>query len=313
MMITASGWAVPPWEEIVRPEDSMSKSHRPWWRSDGGVQVDGLRLHYAAWGPRSAPPLILLHGGAANSHWWDWVAPRLAGPLRVLALDFPGHGKSEWPRPPGYRMEDLVRAVVGFAERLGMGPLDLVGHSMGGKVAMLVGAWHSRRVRSLVVVDATPDVSADGLAQMRRIGTRPLRQFGSPGAAVQAFRLIPPETVAGAARLRKLAVFSTRHLGHGRWTIGPDREFFTRIVPQVAWPLLPRISCPTLILRAQRSSILDRRTAQAMRRAIPRSTLCEIPETCHHLILERPAEVAKAIREFLLEHALGKGRAARGR
>jgi len=291
----------------------MSKTNRPWPRREGAVQVGGLRLHYAAWGPRSAPPLILLHGGAANSHWWDWVAPRLAGNLRVLALDFPGHGKSEWPRPPRYRMEDLVRAVVGFADGLGMGCLDLVGHSMGGKVAMLAGAWHPRRVRSLVVVDATPEVPADGLAQMRQIGTRPLRRFGSRHAAAQAFRLIPPETVARPARLRALAARSTRHRGHGRWSIGPDREFFARVVPQVAWPLLPRIGCPTLILRGERSSILGRRTAHAMRRAIPGSTLYEIPGTCHHLILERPGEVARAIREFLLGHALGNERAAIGR
>ena len=291
----------------------MPKSNRAWPRRDGALLVDGHRLHYAAWGPKRGAPLILLHGGAANSHWWDWVAPRLAGSFLVLALDFPGHGKSEWPRPPRYRMEDLVRAVVGFADELGVGCLDLVGHSMGGKVALLAGAWHPRRVRRLVVVDATPDVSADGLAEMRQIGTRPLRRFMSRHAAARAFRLIPPETVALPDRLRALAARSTRHRGHGRWSIGPDREFFARVVPRVAWPLLPRIAPPTLIVRAERSSILSRGTAQAMRRAIPRSALCEIPGTCHHLILERPGEVAGAIREFLLGHALGKGRPATGR
>jgi len=255
----------------------MSKNSQPWPRREGAVRVGGLRLHYAAWGPRGAPPLILLHGGAANSHWWDWVAPELAGAFRVLALDFPGHGKSEWPRPPRYRMHDFVRAVVGFADGLGIGHLDLVGHSMGGKVAMLTGAWHPRRARSLVVVDGAPDVSADGLAEMRQIGARPLRRFLSRQAAARAFRLIPPETVARPARLRTLATRSTRHRGHGRWSIGPDREFFARVIPQVAWPLLPRIACPTLILRAERSSILGRQTAQAMRRAIPHATLCEIP------------------------------------
>jgi pimeloyl-ACP methyl ester carboxylesterase len=291
----------------------MIKPDRAWPRRDRAIQVGGLRLHYSVWGPRSAPSLILLHGGAANSHWWDWVAPRLAENLRVLALDFPGHGKSDWPRPPRYRMEDLARAVMNFADGLGMDRLNLVGHSMGGKVAMLVGAWHPRRMRSLVVVDAAPDVSADGLAQMRRIGTRPLRRFGSRRVAAQAFRLIPPETVAAPARLRGLALRSTRHRGHGRWSIGPDREFFARVAPQVAWPLLPRIGCPTLILRAEKSSILSRRTAQAMRRAIPRSTLREISRTCHHLILERPGEVARAIRDFLREYDFEEEGSASGR
>jgi pimeloyl-ACP methyl ester carboxylesterase len=228
------------------------------------------------------------------------VAPRLAGHFRVLALDFPGHGLSQRPRPPRYRMEDFVRAVVGFADGLGIGHLDLVGHSMGGKVAMLLAARHPRRVRSLAVVDGTPNISADGLAEMRRIGARGLRRFPSRQAAASAFRLIPPETVAQPARLRALGLRSVRHRGHGRWSIGPDREFFTQVIPEVAGPLLPRIACPTLILRAERSSILDRRTAQAMRRAIPRSALCESRGTCHHLILERPDEVARLLRGFLL-------------
>ena len=284
----------------------MSQTDRPWSRREGMVRVGGLRLHYAAWGPRAVPPLLLLHGGAANTHWFDWLAPRLAGAFRVLALDFPGHGQSDWPRPPRYRMGDFVAAVVGFAEAMGLRRLDLVGHSMGGKVAMLLAATHPRRVRSLVILDATPDVSADGLAEMRQIGTRPMRLFPSRTAAARAFRLIPRETVVPAARLRALAARSTRHRGHGRWSIGPDREFFGRVVPRVAWPLLPRILCPTLVLRAERSSILSRQTAEMLRRAIPGATLHEVPHTCHHLVFERPAEVGRAIRDFLPGNSPGQ-------
>ena len=208
----------------------MARTGRRWARREGRIRVGGLRLRYAAWGSRASPPLVLLHGGAANSHWWDWMGPELARNFHVLALDFPGHGMSEWPRPPRYRMQDFVGAVTGFAERLGVKRLDLVGHSMGGKIAMLVAAHHPARVGSLVVVDATPDVSADGLAEMRQIGTRPLRLFPSRLAASRAFRLIPRETVAPPARLRALAACSTRHRGRGRWSIGPDREFFSRVV-----------------------------------------------------------------------------------
>ncbi len=281
----------------------MARSNPRWSRREGAELVGGLRLHYAAWGPRAAPPLLLLHGGGANAHWWDWVAPELAGSFLVVALDFPGHGRSGWPRPPLYRMDDFVGAVVGFAQAMGIRRVDLVGHSMGGKVGMLVAARHPGRVRDLVVVDATPDVAVDGLAEMRQIGTRPLRLFPSQEAAAQAFRLIPPETVAPTARVQALAIRSTRHRGRGRWSIGPDREFFSRVIPQVAWPVLPRIVCPTLILRAERSGILSRRTAEAMRRAMPHATLLEIPGTCHHLIFERPVEVARTIRDFLMLHS----------
>jgi pimeloyl-ACP methyl ester carboxylesterase len=294
-----------------RLEERMTRtnpSQMDWPRRDGAAWVGPLRLHYAAWGPKAAPPLLLLHGGAANTHWWDWLAPELAGASRLLALDFPGHGRSAWPRPPRYRMPDFVAAVVGFAKELGIRRLDLVGHSMGGKVGMLVAARHPRLVRSLVIVDATPDVSPDGLAEMRQISTRPLRLFPSRHVAARSFRLIPPETVSPPARCQALALESARHRGFGRWIIGPDREFFRRVVPQVAWPALSRIRCPTLILRAERSSILSRQTAEAMRCAIPRATLLEVPDTCHHLVFEDPAKVGRAIRKFLAAHPSTRSR-----
>ncbi len=277
----------------------MPRISRGWPRREADAQVGSLHLHYATWGPESAPPLLLLHGGAANTHWWDWVAPHLAGAFRVMALDFPGHGQSRWPRLPRYRMQDFVTAVVGFATWLGIRRLDLVGHSMGGKVGMLVAARRPRLVNRLVIVDATPDVSADGLTEMRRIATHPLRLFPTRRMAAQIFRLIPPETVAAPARLRALATRSACCWGRGRWSIGPDREFFGRVIPQVAWPVLPRIRCPTLVLRAERSSILSRQTAARMRDAIPRASLQEAPGTYHHLTLERPRWVAGAIRQFL--------------
>lgn len=277
----------------------MGRTGRRWPRRENFVQVGALRLHYAAWGPRNAPPVLLLHGGAANTHWWDWVAPELAGGFHVLALDLPGHGQSMWPRPPRYRMQDFAAAVVGFARSLGIRRLDLVGHSMGGKVVMLVAAWQARLVDHLVILDATPEVSPEGLAEMRQIATRPLRLFPSRQGAARAFRLIPREAVTAPGRLRALATRSAWHRGRGRWSIGPDREFFGSVVPQVAWPVLPRIRCPTLILRAERSSILSRQTAARMRKAMPHASLLEVPDTSHHLTLERPGRVAGEIRRFL--------------
>jgi pimeloyl-ACP methyl ester carboxylesterase len=204
-------------------------------------------------------------------------------------------------------MRDFAAVVVGFADWLGIQRLDLAGHSMGGKVAMLLAAWQPARVNRLLLLDATPGISSGGLAELRRIAARPSRLFPSQSAAAWTFHLIPPETAASLPRLRTLALRSTRHRGHGRWSIGPDREFFRRIVPEIAWPALSQIRCPTLILRAQRSNILSKETARAMRRAIRGSGLVEVPNTYHHLILERPREVARAMLAFLAQEADATG------
>ena len=265
------------------------------------MEVSGLRLHYGVWGATEASPLILLHGAAANSHWWDWVAPALSPAFRVLALDFPGHGKSGWPRPARYDMNDFLQAVIGFLNALGRSPVHLAGHSLGGKIAMLVAAKYPRRVQSLVIVDVTPSVSPYARALLRQVAARPSRRFGSAEAAARAFRLMPSETVAEPRRLRALALRSVRHCGHGRWSIGPDPEFFARFAVRKMWSSLGRIRCPTLILRAAESTVLDRQTGQEMQQRLCCGVLREIAHSHHHLIVERPTKVAKAIGDFLKE------------
>jgi len=65
------------------------------------IEVQGIKLHYLDWGGDPGKhTFLLLHGGAAHVHWWDAVAPLLVPHGRVIALDFRGHGRSEWANPP---------------------------------------------------------------------------------------------------------------------------------------------------------------------------------------------------------------------
>src|SRR5881397_3346679 len=106
---------------------------------DRYVTVNGIRLRYRDWGG-GRPPLLALHGSAAHAHWWDPVAPFLARDYRLLALDWRGHGRSAWPRPPAYRTEDFVADLLGIADRLRLDPLAVAGHSMGGHIALAFAA-----------------------------------------------------------------------------------------------------------------------------------------------------------------------------
>ena len=117
----------------MRVEPAATASAEPTSRF---FEASGIRLHYLDWGgdPRRHT-LILLHGGAAHAHWWDYVAPALNGSGRVLALDFRGHGRSEWARPPQYGLRDYVEDLRGLIDHLGTRVI-LVGHSMGGAAAI---------------------------------------------------------------------------------------------------------------------------------------------------------------------------------
>src|SRR5712692_2957355 len=103
------------------------------------VRLGGIKLHYLDWGGDSSRLLILLHGGSAHAHWWDEAAPMLTCFAHVIALDFRGHGMSEWAQPADYGPGAYLEDVVALAGHLGRKPV-LVGHSMGGAVAQWVAA-----------------------------------------------------------------------------------------------------------------------------------------------------------------------------
>jgi 3-oxoadipate enol-lactonase len=115
------------------------------------VDLEGIRLAYQVWGLPDDPPLVLLHALGEDAADWDAVAPVLARGRRVYALDLRGHGRSWWP---GNYSLDLMRAdVLHFLDELGLGRVDLVGHSMGGIVAYLLASEHPQRVARLVLED----------------------------------------------------------------------------------------------------------------------------------------------------------------
>ncbi len=265
---------------------------------DRFVTVNGLRLRYRDWGG-SGQPCLALHGAAAHAHWWDPVAPRLAPRLRVLALDWRGHGRSEWPRPPRYRTEDFVADLVGVVERLRLDRVVVAGHSMGGHAALALAAWHPARLERLVVVDARPMANLERLREQRARGERPRIEFPSRAAALRRFRLSPPETLAPPALLRAVAARGIRHLPSGRWVYRFDPAFEATREPVDAWPLLPRIAVPTLIVRGEGSTVLSRDTAARMAKAIPSARLEGLPRAYHHVTLDAPAAFADCLLAWL--------------
>ena len=118
------------------------------------VEVEGLKLHYLDWGgDPDKHTFVLLHGGAAHVHWWDGVAPLLTPYGRVIALDFRGHGRSQWAKSGVYGPPAYLNDVRGLIDHLGTRVI-LVGHSMGGAVAQWVAVTHPDLLEALIIVDA---------------------------------------------------------------------------------------------------------------------------------------------------------------
>jgi pimeloyl-ACP methyl ester carboxylesterase len=223
----------------------------------------------------------------------------------VVALDQRGHGESEWTRPPAYATQDFAADLLGVLDALGWRCAILVGHSMGGHNAIATAAWHPDRVRALVIVDSRPTIPAERLAQMKERGVRPPRRHPTVEAAVAAFRLLPPETIAEPPLLAHLARASVTWRD-GAVSLRFDPECYAAREPVDGWPLLARIAAPTLVVRGERSPILPRSMAERLVGEIPGARLVEVPDAYHHLLLDRPEAFAKALQEFLDELDAGE-------
>ena len=260
--------------------------------------VRGLRLHLLESGRPGAPPLCFLHGGAAHAHWFDRVTPAFAERFHVICLDQRGHGESEWAEPPAYGTEDFAADLLEVMDRLGWARMTVLGHSMGGHNAMTFAAWHPERVRALVIIDSRPAIPPERLEFMHARGRRLPRAHPSEEAAVKAFRLLPRETFADPAFLAHLArAGMTRRNGGWAWRFDPATHGSR--APVDAWPLLPRITAPTLIVRGGLSPVLPAEMAERLRTSVPNSTLVTIPDAYHHLTLDRPGEFTVALDNVL--------------
>jgi len=264
------------------------------------VAVGGLRLSWLEGGVPGRPPVLLLHGGAAHAHWFDAVLPALIERFHVVALDQRGHGESTWAAPPAYATEDFAGDLLAVLDHLGWARASLVGHSMGGHNALAFAAWHPGRVGALAVLDARPGIPPERLDRMRDRGRRQARLHPSLDDAVAAFRLLPPDTVADPALLAHLAREGVV-AREGGFSYRFDPACRAARQPVDLWPLLPRIAAPALVVRGERSPILPLEMAERLRAALARAILVEVPGAYHHVLLDRPAAVARALLDFLAD------------
>src|SRR4051812_40365004 len=109
-------------------------------------QSQGLKLHFNDWGNASAPPLLLIHGGADHSRSWDYLAQALAADFHVIAPDLRGHGDSGWAIGSSYNLVDHVYDLTGLIKSIGADKIALVGHSMGGMVSLTYAGTFPERV-----------------------------------------------------------------------------------------------------------------------------------------------------------------------
>ena len=265
---------------------------------DRFVTVSGLRLHYLDWGTEGKPPFLLLHGGSAYAHWWDFVAPALAEDFHVIALDQRGHGDSDHIDPPAYGTRHYLADLQQFITTLRLHKPVLMGHSMGGHNSIIYATQHAQELAALILVDTDAAYPEAAVQFLRKLGEKPAKEFDSFVEAISRFQLLPRETYISTEKLRYLASFAFAERPDGKWTAKLDRKTLFR-EPIDGRPFLAQITSPTLIVRAQHSPLLSHDKINRLVSNLPHGRWIEVKDTYHRVMLDNPEGLVQAAREFL--------------
>ncbi|HVM97161.1 MAG TPA: alpha/beta hydrolase [Candidatus Acidoferrales bacterium] len=276
---------------------------------DRFVVANRLRLHLLEWGSGDHT-VLLLHGFLEHAHAWDFVAPLLANAgFHVFALDWRGHGDSQWIGAGGYyHFIDYVADLADLVPQLGES-VALVAHSMGGGAAILYAGARPQRVRSLVSVEGLgmPDFDATSildrvtgwLDDLQRVARRE-PQVVDLEAAVTRYRQRFPRFSAAAAR--HIVEHNTRVVdGRRFWKFDPLHQTRAPLPTPVAYAraFWARVACPALYIDGSESFLRLPKADLEERLAALRAERVTLADTAHHPHIEQPEVLAERLREFL--------------
>lgn len=248
--------------------------------------------HPAALGPM-APALVIAHGLYGSGRNWGVIARRLADRRAVVAVDMRNHGDS--PRASTQSYPDMAADLAEVIATLG-GPVDLLGHSMGGKAAMQLALTRPDLIRRLVVADIAPVAyDHDQTRHVRAMSGLDLARIATRAEADAALA----ETVTDAA----LRAFFLQSLDlrtvPPRWKL--NLEVLEAEMPKiVGWPGTGgQFDRPALFLTGADSSYVRPEYREAILKLFPKARFAKIPGAGHWLHAEKPREFEETVRVFL--------------
>jgi len=278
---------------------------------------DGVSLNLVEWSSEGVP-MLLLHGYSNEAHIWDDFIPTVSPHYRVLALDLRGHGNSDWHPQAAYAYDDHVADVEAIVESLGIDRLVVVGHSLGGRIAMLYGGRNPDKLAGLVIVDSAPELDHRGTL---RISMEAAENRDPSFASVAEYEqlLVHLYPAATAASIRRMAKHGVKQREDGRWILkmdiafrqavggradGSDAEEIAELHAQAQrdmWDALERIPCPTLVVRGAASDVMGAEVADRMADEIlAKGQLAVVGQAGHSVMTDNPEGFNAAMARFVL-------------
>jgi esterase len=244
----------------------------------------------------AGPPLVILPGLFGSKRNWASLARALGERNRAITVDLRNHGESPWADPHDYPA--LAADVARLIETAVAGPANVLGHSMGGKVAMMLALERPDLVERLMVLDIAPVTSTGTpIAYIRAMRALPLERFTRRSEVADALaEAIPDRGVRNFLSLN--AAVGEAGLS---WTLNLEalERDFEAILGFPAIPPGRSFGGPTLFLGGGRSDYLRPEHRGEIARLFPAATIEMIPEAGHWVHADAPAAFVAAVHRFL--------------
>ncbi len=238
--------------------------------------LNGYRLHYKIIGAGS--PLVLIHGFGVSGHVWQRVLPYLTKKHRVYIVDLPGYGRSTYKetRAP-WRLRDMAPLLAAWLEQLRLTSVHLIGHSMGGAIAIHLAAHAPELVKSLTLIDAAGIPFRSNFSALAARSARSFVQLRNGGYPLPLVRdVLRP-------RVRLFWQGATQMV---------DCDFRAEMAS---------LTMPTLIIWGELDILVPIALGYELREALPHAVFVPISNSGHRPMLAQPALMSGVVLAFLDE------------
>lgn len=252
-----------------------------------------MRLNFRAIG--DGPPLIILHGFLGSLDNWRTVSDRMSSRFKIISVDLRNHGHS--PHHPAMSYPAMAEDIYEFCNHQNIASAHLLGHSMGGKVAMQFATTHPQRIEKLIVVDIAPKgypASHEAtLAALRNLDVGSFRSLGEIDAA------LAPQIRSPSIRQFLMKNLARRPDAGFCWRIDLDailknyHELTKAIVPTHAFPR------PACFIRGSRSDYVADEDLPLIKQEFPRAEIVTIPDAGHWVHVDAMEDFLKIVTDFL--------------
>ncbi|MCX6222924.1 MAG: alpha/beta fold hydrolase [Bacteroidia bacterium] len=265
-----------------------------------------MKLHYRQYG--SGPALIILHGLYGSSDNWINIAKQLQEHYTVLLPDLRNHGAS--PHTPTHTYEEMANDLLQFYEETNTEDAYLIGHSMGGKVAMRFAAEHPEKVNRLMIIDIAPKNYLTGDRSFKHIRQHELilQLLDNPDLSKYQSRKELDDYFGSKIKEESLRMFLLKnihrsHAGIFEWKINAEvlRDTFHSIVSEMdlSWfeERMPITAYPVTFVRGLNSEYVSDDDCKVIRKIYPEAKLVNFEGAGHWLHAEQPSKLVATILE----------------